>query len=185
MWRGRFVPRFVCAHHPLFPVKRLTCKSFSKKPLTRRDLRTKIHSAKMNGFTSIWLATNFDAPILRHRQKLYPPTTCYRAFPKCLPPLDGCRHSRQTQNTEPAAGTVLAHWSNSSRATRYRVFKQIDGVDAIPVNLKHRHRQRRHADGAAQRQDVESLCHRRQRRRPSRAERHGDNRRAVNVTVPA
>ena len=33
------------------------------------------------------------------------------------------------------AGTVLAHWSNASRATRYRVFKQIDGVDAIPVNI--------------------------------------------------
>ena len=33
------------------------------------------------------------------------------------------------------AGTVLAHWSNASRATRYRVFKQVDGVDAIPVNI--------------------------------------------------
>ena len=33
------------------------------------------------------------------------------------------------------AGTVLAHWSNASRATRYRVFKQIDGVDAIPINI--------------------------------------------------
>jgi hypothetical protein len=33
------------------------------------------------------------------------------------------------------AGTVLAHWSTASRATRYRVFKQIDGVDAIPVNI--------------------------------------------------
>jgi hypothetical protein len=32
-------------------------------------------------------------------------------------------------------GTVLAHWSNASRATRYRVFKQIDGVDAVPVNI--------------------------------------------------
>ena len=30
---------------------------------------------------------------------------------------------------------MLAYWSNSSRATRYRVFKQIDGVDAIPVNV--------------------------------------------------
>jgi hypothetical protein len=37
--------------------------------------------------------------------------------------------------TAGAAGTVLAHWSNSSRASRYRVFKQIDGVDAIPVNV--------------------------------------------------
>ena len=32
------------------------------------------------------------------------------------------------------AGTVLAHWSSASRATRYRVFQQIDGVDAMPVN---------------------------------------------------
>src|ERR1039457_1825581 len=31
------------------------------------------------------------------------------------------------------AGTVLAHWSTASRATRYRVFKQIDGVDAIQI----------------------------------------------------
>ena len=30
---------------------------------------------------------------------------------------------------------MLAHWSNSSRATRYRVFKQIDGVDAVPVTV--------------------------------------------------
>jgi hypothetical protein len=37
--------------------------------------------------------------------------------------------------TAGAAGTVLAHWSNSSRATRYRVFKQIDGVDTIPINV--------------------------------------------------
>ena len=89
----------------------------------------------MNGFTSIRLAANFDAAIPRHRQQLYPATACCRAFPKSLPPLDGSRHSRQTQNAEPAAGTVLAHWSNSSRATRYRVFKQIDGVDAVPVNI--------------------------------------------------
>ena len=33
------------------------------------------------------------------------------------------------------AGTVLAHWSSASRATRYRVFKQVDGVDDIPVNI--------------------------------------------------
>jgi hypothetical protein len=33
------------------------------------------------------------------------------------------------------AGTVLAHWSTASRATRYRVFQQIDGVDAIPMNI--------------------------------------------------
>jgi len=33
------------------------------------------------------------------------------------------------------AGTVLAHWSTASRATRYRVFQQIDGVDAVPVNV--------------------------------------------------
>jgi hypothetical protein len=33
------------------------------------------------------------------------------------------------------AGTVLAHWSNPSRATRFRVYKQIDGVDPIPVNI--------------------------------------------------
>jgi len=32
------------------------------------------------------------------------------------------------------AGTVLAHWSSASRATRYRVFQQIDGVDPMPVN---------------------------------------------------
>jgi len=94
-----------------------------------------IQSAKMNGVTSIRLAANFDAAIPRHWQELYPHSVCYRAFPKSLPPLDGWRHSRQTQNAEPAAGTVLAHWSNSSRATRYRVFKQIDGVDAIPVNV--------------------------------------------------
>ena len=37
--------------------------------------------------------------------------------------------------TAGAAGTVLAHWSNASRATRYRVFKQIDGVDPVPVNI--------------------------------------------------
>ena len=33
------------------------------------------------------------------------------------------------------AGNVSAHWSTASRATRYRVFQQIDGVDPIPVNL--------------------------------------------------
>ena len=33
------------------------------------------------------------------------------------------------------AGTVLSHWSSASRATRYRVFQQIDGVDAAPVNV--------------------------------------------------
>jgi hypothetical protein len=33
------------------------------------------------------------------------------------------------------AGTVLAHWSDSARATRYRVFQQVDGVDPIPVNV--------------------------------------------------
>ncbi len=33
------------------------------------------------------------------------------------------------------AGTVLSHWSNASRATRYRVYKQIDGVDPIPINI--------------------------------------------------
>ncbi len=33
------------------------------------------------------------------------------------------------------AGTVLIHWSNPSRATRFRVYKQIDGVDPIPVNI--------------------------------------------------
>lgn len=32
-------------------------------------------------------------------------------------------------------GTVLAHWNNAARATRYRVFKQVDGVNAIPVNV--------------------------------------------------
>ncbi len=32
------------------------------------------------------------------------------------------------------AGTVLAHWNNSPRATRYRVYQQVDGVDLIPVN---------------------------------------------------
>jgi hypothetical protein len=33
------------------------------------------------------------------------------------------------------AGIVVLHWSTPPRATRYRVFKQIDGVDAIPVNI--------------------------------------------------
>ena len=33
------------------------------------------------------------------------------------------------------AGTVLAHWSDPSRATRFRVYKQIDGVDPIPLNI--------------------------------------------------
>lgn len=33
------------------------------------------------------------------------------------------------------AGTVLADWSDAARATRYRVFKQVDGVDASPVNV--------------------------------------------------
>jgi len=33
------------------------------------------------------------------------------------------------------AGIVVLHWNNASRATRYRVFKQIDGVDTIPVNI--------------------------------------------------
>jgi hypothetical protein len=43
--------------------------------------------------------------------------------------------SARLRLTADAAGTVLAYWSNASRATRYRVFKQIDGVDAIPVNV--------------------------------------------------
>lgn len=34
------------------------------------------------------------------------------------------------------AGTVLAHWSQASRATRYRVFQLIVGVDNVPVNVK-------------------------------------------------
>lgn len=34
------------------------------------------------------------------------------------------------------AGTVLAHWSAASRATRYRVFQIIVGVDNVPVNVK-------------------------------------------------
>lgn len=34
------------------------------------------------------------------------------------------------------AGTVLAHWSAAPRATRYRVFQQITGVDTVPVNVK-------------------------------------------------
>jgi hypothetical protein len=33
------------------------------------------------------------------------------------------------------AGTVLADWSDASRATRYRVFKQVEGVDAKPVQV--------------------------------------------------
>jgi hypothetical protein len=33
------------------------------------------------------------------------------------------------------AGTVLGHWSSASRASRYRVFQQIDGVDPMPVNV--------------------------------------------------
>ena len=33
------------------------------------------------------------------------------------------------------AGIVVLHWNTPPRATRYRVFKQIDGVDAVPVNL--------------------------------------------------
>ena len=36
MCSGRFVPRFVCAHHTFFPVKRVTCNSFSRKTLTPR-----------------------------------------------------------------------------------------------------------------------------------------------------
>lgn len=34
------------------------------------------------------------------------------------------------------AGTVLAHWTRTPRATRYRVFVQIIGVDDTPVNVK-------------------------------------------------
>ena len=34
------------------------------------------------------------------------------------------------------AGTVLAHWSAAPRATRYRVFQLIVGVDNVPVNVK-------------------------------------------------
>jgi hypothetical protein len=34
------------------------------------------------------------------------------------------------------AGTVLLHWSQASRATRYRVFQLIVGVDSVPVNVK-------------------------------------------------
>jgi hypothetical protein len=37
--------------------------------------------------------------------------------------------------TAGTAGTVLGHWSNSARATRYRVFQQIEGVDPAPVNV--------------------------------------------------
>jgi hypothetical protein len=33
------------------------------------------------------------------------------------------------------AGIVVLHWSTPPRATRYRVFKQIDGVDPMPVNI--------------------------------------------------
>jgi hypothetical protein len=33
------------------------------------------------------------------------------------------------------AGIVVLHWNTPPRATRYRVFKQIDGVDAVPVNI--------------------------------------------------
>ena len=33
------------------------------------------------------------------------------------------------------SGTVLIHWSNPSRATRSRVYKQIEGVDPIPENI--------------------------------------------------
>jgi hypothetical protein len=33
------------------------------------------------------------------------------------------------------AGIVVLHWNTPSRATRFRVFKQIDGVDAIPINI--------------------------------------------------
>ena len=35
--------------------------------------------------------------------------------------------------TAGGAGVVLADWSDASRATRYRVFKQVVGVDANPV----------------------------------------------------
>jgi hypothetical protein len=31
---------------------------------------------------------------------------------------------------------VLAHWSQASRATRYRVYQLIVGVDNVPVNVK-------------------------------------------------
>jgi hypothetical protein len=38
--------------------------------------------------------------------------------------------------TDPAdAGTVLAHGSTTLPATRYRVFRQIDGVNPIPVYI--------------------------------------------------
>ena len=33
-------------------------------------------------------------------------------------------------------GTVLAHWTRPSRATRFRVFQLIVGVDDVPVNVK-------------------------------------------------
>jgi len=34
------------------------------------------------------------------------------------------------------AGTVLLHWTAGSRATRFRVFQLIVGVDSVPVNVK-------------------------------------------------
>src|ERR1035441_8964497 len=86
MWGGRFVPRFVCAHHPFFPVKRVTRKSISEKTLTRRDFMRKSHSAKMNEFNSISLAAKFDAVISRHRQKLYPQTAGTLTLSKSPPP---------------------------------------------------------------------------------------------------
>ncbi len=33
------------------------------------------------------------------------------------------------------AGTVILHWNTPPRAARFRVFKQIDGVDPMPVNI--------------------------------------------------
>ena len=95
----------------------------------------KSHSAKMNGFNSISLAANFDATILRQGQNYTRTPPANGRFQNRCRHSKGNRHSRQTQTAEPAAGTVLAHWSNASRATRYRVFKQIDGVDTIPVNI--------------------------------------------------
>ena len=94
-------------------------KSISKQTLTRGHFMKKLHTAKMNRFNSISLAANFDAPILRQSKNYTRTLPANGRFQNRCRHGKGNRHSRETQNAEPAAGTVLAHWNNASRATRY------------------------------------------------------------------
>jgi hypothetical protein len=89
----------------LMPLMLRPGKSISKQTLTRGHFMKKLHPAKMNGFNSISLAANFDAPISRHTQKLYPQTACERAFPKSLPQQHGNRQSPRARPVN--AGTAL------------------------------------------------------------------------------